>query len=160
MAAIEIVQRQDDSSFATTWLLSCTPCRNKYGSHEGGREAFERTFQHEVRQLMHEFAQGSADLYNVQPINGRALVQFAFERGSTRHRNTLHCHALISAVHRGKGARLSYDIVRQRLNTALGSCVHVHGRVMRNVHSLATALRYISKNQPVSAGSVSAAAPL
>jgi hypothetical protein len=148
MPAIEITEQQNPSTFASSWLINLTPNKNKFGSTEGGREEYEHNFQVHVRRLMRDLASGSPEFFNIAPIDSRAVVQFAFERGNTRHRNTLHCHALVSAVHQSKGARLNYNAIRQRMCGNTQSCVWVHVRLMRNIHGLQHALRYIGKNQP------------
>jgi hypothetical protein len=144
--AVELTERQaDPGGFASTWHLTVVPLRSKFGGC-GGRENFERDFRVVARRVLNRVAQGDPAFFD-QPCIGYPLVQYAFETGGRTQRHGIHFHSIIQAVHAAKGARMDYAAIRSEFNSALACSHHVHGRIIKGVHSLDVLRSYLTKSK-------------
>jgi hypothetical protein len=98
--------------------------------------------------VLNRVAQGDPAFFENQPCIGDPSVEYAFETGGRTQRHGLHVHCIIQAVHAAKAARLDYTAIRSEFNTALAPCSHhVHGRIIKGVHSLDVLRRYLTKSK-------------
>jgi hypothetical protein len=132
-----------DGAHGSTWLLTATPLRCKFGG-AGGREAFDHDFRVVTRRFLAKVAQG--EFMTLMPV-GDVDIEYAFESNSDRpnRRHGIHVHAIVTAVHEAKGAQLDYNDIRSWLNAAVGCPVHFHARIAKNGSSLHNLRRYLSK---------------